>query len=404
VSEPAHPDPQPSVVRPAIVYFALFGALGAYFPYVAVFFGSIGLSLAEIGLLAALNAGIAVVAAPVWGATVDRARDVRAPLVVAGVWSALAAVWLGLSREPAMVALAVIVLAGGTAGLGPMLDSRTIEIVGSDRDRYGRARAWGSLAFTIGALGVGVLIDRTGPGSLFLVFAPGLVLTSLFAYVLFGRRSRAGAGRTPGTTPRRSSGSFGAGLAGIASDTPLLLFFVGSVLVWSAGAAVTTFVSLHLVRLGADSALVGLVWTPGALVEVPLMLAFPLIARRIPAERLLVLGALAFALRSAIWATVADPWLFVASAPLSGVGYAFFFVGTVTYVSRAVLPSVQATAQGLFSGTAFSIGSIVGGVVGGQLAAILTIPGLFAVAAATTAVGAVVVFWATELRKSARPE
>jgi len=162
VSEPASPDlnPNPSVVRPAIVYFALFGALGAYFPYIAVFFGSIGLSLAEIGLLAALSAGIAVVAAPIWGAIVDRARDVRGPIVVAGAWSAIAAGGLALSREPALVALIVIVLAAGSAGLGPMLDSRTVEIVRSDRDRYGRARAWGSLAFTAGALGVGVLIDR----------------------------------------------------------------------------------------------------------------------------------------------------------------------------------------------------------------------------------------------------
>jgi predicted MFS family arabinose efflux permease len=72
-------------------------------------------------------------------------------------------------------------------------------------------------------------------------------------------------------------------------------------------------------------------------------------------------------------------------------------------VSRAVPSSVQATAQGLFSGTAFSVGQIIGGVVGGQLAAILTIPGLFGAAAATTAVGAGIVFWATELRKSTEP-
>ena len=39
----ALPTVQPSVVRPAIVYFLLFGAVGAYFPYISVFFQSIGL-------------------------------------------------------------------------------------------------------------------------------------------------------------------------------------------------------------------------------------------------------------------------------------------------------------------------------------------------------------------------
>ena len=92
----------------------------------------------------------------------------------------------------------------------------------------------------------------------------------------------------------------------------------------------------------------------------------------------------------------------MAIAPLGGIGFALFYVGTVTYVARAVPPSVQATAQGLFSGTAFSIGTILGSVVGGQLAAALTIPGMFAVAAAGTAAGAAIVLWATEARKTAR--
>jgi PPP family 3-phenylpropionic acid transporter len=397
VSESPLPTDHRSVVRPAIVYFVLFGAIAAYFPYIALFYRSIGLSLEGIGLLGALFAGVAVVAAPVWGAVVDRVHDVRGPLAVAGVWSAAAAIWLALSHEQLIVAIAVATLAAGSAGLGPMLDSRTIQIVGSDRDRYGRARAWGSLAFTGFALLVGVLIVRTGPSGLFLVYAPGLLLSGLLAYALLGRPDLP-AGRSLG---RHISTSFGAGVAGLVRDPTLLLLFAGSVLVWTAVSAVTTFLSIHLVDLGADTALVGLVWTPGALVEVPLMLAFPQIARRVGAERLLVLGALAFAVRSAGWALVSDPLLYVAIAPLGGIGFSMFYVGTVTYVSRAVPPNVQATAQGIFSGTAFSMGTILGGIVGGQLAAALTIPGLFGVAAVGTALGALIVLWATEARKTA---
>ena len=115
-----------------------------------------------------------------------------------------------------------------------------------------------------------------------------------------------------------------------------------------------------------------------------------------------MLGGLAYALRAALWALTSDPLLFVAIAPLGGFGYALFYVGTVTYVSRAVAPSVHATAQGLFSGTAMSIGSILGSVIGGALAAELTIPGMFIVSAVATALGAGIVLWATGARKTAR--
>jgi PPP family 3-phenylpropionic acid transporter len=396
VSDRPTPPVQLSIVRPAVIYFVLFGAVASYFPYIALYYQSIGIGLPEIGLLAALAAGVSVVAAPIWGAIVDRAGDVRGPLAVAGLWSGIAGIWLATAREPLVVAIAVAALAAGMAGLGPMLDSRTIDIVGANRDRYGRARAFGSLGFTFVALGVGVLIGRTGPDGLFLVLVPGLILVGVLAYLLLGGQDRAGPGK------RRPSMGFASGLAGLVRDPTLLLFFIGSVLLWIAVSAVHTFLSVHLVQLGASDALVGLVWTPGALVEVPLMLAFPLLVRQVGAERLLVLGGLAFALRAALWAVTRDPLLYVAIAPLGGIGYALFYVGTVTYVARAVPPSVQATAQGLFSGTAFSIGSILGAIVGGQLAAALTIPGMFAISAAVTALGAGIVLWATEARKSRR--
>ncbi len=88
--------PAASVVRPAIVYVLLFGSVGAYFPYIAVFYREIGLSIEAVGLVAALNAAVGLVAAPLWGAVADRARDLRGPLALAGAWSSLAATWLAV--------------------------------------------------------------------------------------------------------------------------------------------------------------------------------------------------------------------------------------------------------------------------------------------------------------------
>jgi predicted MFS family arabinose efflux permease len=64
--------------------------------------------------------------------------------------------------------------------------------------------------------------------------------------------------------------------------------------------------------------------------------------------------------------------------------------------------SVQATAQGIFSGTAFSLGSILGAVVGGVLAGPLSIPGLFALSAAGTVAGAAIILRATRVRRGPR--
>lgn len=267
-----------------------------------------------------------------------------------------------------------------------MLDSRTVELLGDDRDRFGRARAWGSIAFIGVSLGVGLLIDRMASAAgLFLVYVPSLVLVSVAAHTLLGGRARGDRVR-----PRFSS----LDLVGLLRDRRLTIFLGGSILVWTATSALSTFLSVHLVTLGGDARLVGLVWALGALIEVPLMFGFPTLARRIGAERLLVLGALAFALRAAGFAIASDVAAIVLIAPLGGVGFALFYVGTVSYVARTAPASVQATAQGIFSGTAFSVGTIIGSVAGGQVAGALSLRGLFGIAAVATIAAALVVWWA----------
>jgi PPP family 3-phenylpropionic acid transporter len=384
VSVPVIPPPRPSVVGPSIVYVVLFGCVGAYFPYIAVYFQSIGLGLELVGLLLGLGSAVALVAAPAWGAVADYLRDVRGPLVVAGIWAALSALLLAGAREPATIAFGVVLLAASFSGMGPMLDARTIELLGDDRDRYAWARSTGSASFIVISLAVGALLNRTGPSGLFLAYAPLLALSSLTAWLfLDGRRSPGR--RLIGPSPR-------SGLVAILRDPTLGLFFLGSILVWTAVASMTSFVSIHLIQLGGDAQLVGLFWALGAAVEVPLMLMFPAFSRRIGPAWLLVIGSLAFAARTAAIALAPSPILIVAAAPIGGIGFAFFYVGTVSYVAQAVPPSIRATAQGMFSGTAFNLGSILGAVLAGQIGAALGLRGLFGVAAAGTILAALVVW------------
>jgi MFS family permease len=151
------------------------------------------------------------------------------------------------------------------------------------------------------------------------------------------------------------------------------------------------FISIHVANLGADLATIGLMWGLGAAVEIPIMLAFPALAKRVGSERLLLLGAVAFALRAAGWGLVTEPLAALLIAPLGGVGFALFYVGNVSFVAKAVPPEAQATAQGLYTGMTFSLGSVVGSVVAGLAAPIIGLSGLFLAAAVATVLATLVV-------------
>ena len=143
----------------------------------------------------------------------------------------------------------------------------------------------------------------------------------------------------------------------------------------------TGFYSIQVAALGAPPATVRLVWALGAAVEVPIMFGFPRLAARFGAERLIVVGAAAFAVRAGIAALARDPILLVAVAPLEGLGFALSFVGGVGYIAHRARPGLAATAQGVYAATS-GLASITGAAAGGLIAAKLTISGLFAVCAA----------------------
>jgi PPP family 3-phenylpropionic acid transporter len=274
-----------------------------------------------------------------------------------------------------------MLLFGGLAGIGPTLDARTLETLGPQgRDRYGQVRAFGSLAFVIVALLVGVLLEARGSRSLFWVYLPCLVGTVLVTATIRRRG-----------TMRSVSMLRGAGQ--VLRAQGIVLFFVAFTIVWTALTAVNAFYSIQIVALGGNTGLVGFTWAFGAVIEVPLMYLFPRLGLRFGTERLMVFGAVAFMLRAILASVVTDPLALVLIAPLEGTGFACAFVGGVTVLAARLPPSLGGTAQGMFSASA-GLATIFGSVVGGTLAGAVGIPGMFAASGAIALVGTVVLGYA----------
>jgi MFS transporter, PPP family, 3-phenylpropionic acid transporter len=388
------------------VYALLFGAVGAYVPYISLYLGSRGLDLGTVGTLIALYSAVSLVAAPSWGAVADGLGDARAPILLAALLSAAAATILGLVAVPLALAIAIGALASAWAGIVPMVDSRVVRVLGG-RDRYGQARASGSAAFIVIAFAAGAVIGQAGPGGGFLLYVPLLAATGIAAWILLrlppSRPGRASSAAVADRPPRRNIGrAVGLAFRGLSPSTlaqiltlPRFgLFFVASVAIWTSHAAFQSFVSIRVAGLGGDATMIAATWSLGALIEVPLMLSFPRLAARFGAERLIVVGAFAFAIRSAICAVATSPIEIVGAGAFAGFGFAFVYVGTVTWIAGAASRSVQATAQGMITGTAVSIGAIVGAVAGGAIGVRAGLPTLFAVTSVGYALGGVIAWLA----------
>ncbi len=364
--------------RILLAYLIYFAAIGAAFPYLPVFYRDIGLGLEQIGVLTAIQAAIQLLLAPVWGGLADRFPHTRLTLPLAAAVATVGATILFRAEDFPNVLVGSLILYAGISGIAPTLDARTLETLGSGRQsRYGEVRAFGSLAFVLSTLAVGFVLDAEGARSLFWVYIPFLIGTVVVTATIPRR------GVSHSVNLMRGAGQFLA--------TPgVALFLLGFAVVWTSLAAVTAFYSIQVVALGGSAGLVGIAWGFGAIIEVPLMYAFPRIARRVGTERLVVFGTLAFALRALLAAIIVDPVGLVLIAPLEGIGFACVFVGGVTVVGARAPAGLQGTAQGLFA-AASGLATIIGSVAGGAIAGALGIPGLFLLCAAGSLIGTAIV-------------
>lgn len=355
--------------RSATAYIILFAAVGAYAPFLQQYYQSLGIPLWEIGLLAAFTSTMALAAAPVWGAIHDHVPASRLLIPLAASIATVGAIGLAVAGATPWLALAAATWAIGMSGTSPMMDVRVLSIVGANRARYGWIRACGSASFIVVAPIVGLLVDRGGMSAMFWVMVPAIALAGVAAITLPPRLDSV---RPPSL--RRAPGT-------VLRHRPIALFLIGATAAWTAISFQNSFFSIYLRSLGAPSSEVGWTWAIAATMEIPVMFLFPWLARRFGIERLLVAGAAIVFLREVANVVFTSPEMLLACSLVQGAGYALMLIGGITFVSLQAPKGTAATAQGILSGVTASLAAILGAGVGGQLAGLLTIRGLYLVAA-----------------------
>jgi MFS transporter, PPP family, 3-phenylpropionic acid transporter len=258
----------------------------------------------------------------------------------------------------------------GIAGTLPIIDARALETSGAARSGYGPLRAWGSLGYVVSALATGAIVEATSPRSLLLVQAVCFLATAAIGLTL---RPPASTARRYGSPLRDAGRLFGPRGLGV--------FVLGAFLAWLGMQLVLSFTALRFDELHARATMIGLGGAIAAGIEVPLMLSFPRLAARFGANRLLIAGAGSLMVRSVVAAFATTPELLLVASVFAGFGYALFLVAGVVHVSTRVPPELAATAQGIFQGAGSSLAQVTGAALGGAIAAIAGLQGLFVVAA-----------------------
>ncbi|MDY6774905.1 MAG: MFS transporter [Halobacteria archaeon] len=335
-----------------LFYFVYFVSFSGFATFRNVFLEETGLTGFEMGVIGALPPVVGLVSQPFWGVIADWKGARREILMVASAMTgALVLVYpLADSLPNAFVVISVgtAFYAFFRAPIVPIADSSVLD----SGLEYGQVRAYGSVAFGVGSLILGGVIPRLGSSVIFYVYFVGMALL-----VVVGKG-----------LPTND----GSRLADVSSDAlrlvrktdfaALLLtsFLIGVVLLSG-----NSFFSVYMRAIGAGDFLTGVSWLITTVVEAGVFvyaLRFGLAYRYF-----LVIGALAYAAKYAVYGfTDAVPAILLAQI-LSGFSFASFYLAAVNLADRLSPETLQSTGQTLLWASVFGLGASVGQVFAGTL-------------------------------------
>lgn len=357
-------------------YFCYFAAIGVTEPFLPVFFRDRGLSRAAIGGLLALLPAIQATVPFGFTALAEARGSARRLFRLSAAVTVLAFALFALPGPAWTLALVMAGYAAIKSPLIPFANAMAFAMLAGERERFGRLRVFGSLGYIAAALAVGFALEAVGAGVVLLGGTFALLAAAAVA-----------AGPLPEPTLR------GARLkeawADLVRNRALCWFLAASLLVRVSSGTHITFFTLYLRELGIGEGLAGVAWAVGVAAEVAVMLAWPLLLRRIPLRLLLALGFGATAVRWVAVTLTASPALLVAIQSLHGLTFGVTYLASVHLMDSEVPPALRASGQALYAAVAFGLAGLLGNGLAGLLAERLALATLFRLSGLVALLGTV---------------
>lgn len=353
-------------------YFWFYAGIGAFVPFSALYYRSLGFSGLELGILTSLPAIATALLGPIWGILADTFGIHRQVMRVVLLLAA-GIVWMltGITTfVPFMVVMALLAMV--IVPVPSLWDSYAVSAVERGGAPYGVLRIFGSLGFTVMVFIMGrIMADDLS--TIFLYFYAGCFLLGFLVSLrlpALGERQ-----------PRRLLD----GLKAVAQNAPYRLLLLVAYLIAAGYATVNIYLTLHIESLEGDTGIAGTAFALSALSELPIIGFGALILKRLGARRVIFIALGVYILRFCLLGFTFSTSFVLLAQIMHGLSFGMFLIASVTLAHRLVGRENAATAQALLAMMGMGLGTITGSFLGGLAIDYTTTSVMFRVVAGTMA-------------------
>jgi PPP family 3-phenylpropionic acid transporter len=374
-------------VRLALFYSASFAVIGTHLPFFPVWLKAVGIDAGWIGLICAVPAVTRFTTLPIVTGLAERHQGLRAAMILAAFATAAGFALLGAQHQPWAVLLLYIVTSCSRTPLLPLTDAYALRGVARYGLDYGPLRLWGSVAFIVGALACGLLVDVIAARELIWIIAALAALSALTSLSL----------QPLAETPRKAAAATGG--KRLLRDVSFLAIILSAALIQCSHVAYYTFASINWQAQGFGGLTIAGLWALGVVAEIVVFAISPRLS--LHPSWLVVIGGVSAVARWSV--TAQEPQAVVLALIQLGHGltYGLTQVGVMNLLVHHVPTHQMARGQGYYAATnglLASTTSIVSGAIYARYG-----EGLYYVMAAMAGTGALVM-WSVRQRLVAQPQ
>lgn len=371
---------------------AYWASNGLIFNFAAVFLQHRGYSNYALGIILALGNIAAFPVQPAVADYIDKRNKKpllksSAIIMAVSMLLAVAAAFIP-SACIALSAVYVLILASSIL-LQPLTNSMSAYLCSWGYDiSFSRARAVGSLCFALCMAVMGALTRRLSPQTVPIAYAL-LVAVLLIPMLLLIRQDKTLRRIPPKVfdNPEKAAGSIGEFIRG---NKRFCVYLLGVALLFFSHSLLGNFMIEFLKPLGGDSEDMGRIFCIMALCELPAMLLFGRLLKKLRCSALLKFSAVMFAAKSAAAWAAASVGMMYAAMCLQALSFALFIPASVRYVEEVILKRDSVKGQS-FTTCMFTLGSIFASYLGGYMLDNISVSNTLMVGTLAATLGALII-------------
>ena len=336
-------------------FLLYFGFIGITFPFLAIYYKEINLSMKEVGFLFSLQGLVMILVQQIWGYLADEVFSPKRVLIFTSLSGGVFFFVVGLTQNFYLLVFFVLLYLTFHTPNIQILNSLLLMYPGG-KERYSFIRAFGSLGFIIFNVLMGVVAKNF---KLWFMFPIGMTLYILFAFIVR---------KLPEISSEKIKKTSFLDIQKFFFTHPevikllILIFFYQ--IAHSSG---YLFQSFLIKDYGGTDADMGFCYSLAALLEIPVFLFLDKIISKFGEKFLICMAILSQILR---WlgvyfsSSLLHIYLLQSLHPFS---FGFFYIGTVIYMNRLAGRKFQSSAQTLHGLVYHGLAMLVGNLAGGQI-------------------------------------